>query len=121
MGTPASSALSDAAKGGATPPGGSPNGGAAPGGAPGGGAQGFWSQWSQPEQKEVRDWVASKNYADPFVLAKSARDWERDAVTLRAGKGYPEDKPGADGKPVRDENAWKAWAAFTGVPEKPDQ
>lgn len=118
MSTPSGAAMADATKGGA-PSSGVPPGGS--NGAPPAGSQGFWSGWTQPEQKETRDWAANKAYADPYVLARSARDWEREAATLRAGKGYPEDKPGADGKPARDENAWKAWNALVGVPEKADQ
>lgn len=117
MGTPAELALAGA--GGGAPPGGGggapPNGGAPPGG--GGGAQTFYSGWAAPEQKEVRDWVAAKAYADPFVLAKSARDWERDAITLRANKGYP--VPGQDGKV--DEQALRGWRTATGVPESADK
>lgn len=81
----------------------------------------FWSGWDKPDQKDTRDWVANKNYADPFTLAKTAQGLEKEAATLRAGKGYPVDKPGPDGKPVRDENAWKAWNALTGVPETADK
>jgi hypothetical protein len=127
MGTPASQALSSgaAASGSGSQPGSgaaSPGAGgaavpAAGGGAPGGAAQGFWSSWNLPEQKETRDWVANKAYADPFTLAKTARDLEREAATLRAGKGYP--TPGADGK--IDPNADKAWRALTGVPETADK
>jgi hypothetical protein len=77
----------------------------------------FWSSWTAPEQKETRDWVQNKNYADPFTLAKTAQTLEREAATLRAGKGYP--TPGADGKV--DPNAQKAWNALTGVPETADK
>lgn len=108
MGTPASAAL-DGARGGAAPGNG--------GGTPGGGAQPFFASWNAPEQKDVREWVTSKNYADPFVLAKSARDWERDAITLRANKGYP--VPGQDGKV--DEQALRGWRTATGVPETADK
>ena len=118
MGTPATAALSDAT---ATPP--------APGATPPGAAPavtppatGFWSTWDKPEQKETRDWVANKAYADPFVLAKSARDWETQAATLRAGKGYPTQTRNPDGTfAPPDPNAVKAWNALVGVPETPDK
>ena len=100
------------------------NAGGNPGAAGGAGAANqsqFWNSWDKPEQKETRDWVANKNYADPFTLAKTAHQLEREAATLRSAKGYPVDKPGADGKPVRDENAWKAWNSTVGVPESPDK
>ena len=135
MSTPAANVLSGAnAGGGAAGAGGNPNpagsgaggagagGGAAAGGNNGAGNQGqFWSAWSAPEQKETRDWVANKNYADPFTLAKTAHQLEREAATLRSAKGYPVDKAGADGNPVRDENAWKAWNTAVGVPESADK
>jgi hypothetical protein len=115
MSTPAAAALSDAGGAPAAPaPGAAP---AAPAASP----NAFWNGWSAPEQKETREWVANKNYPDTFTLAKTAQSLEREAATLRAGKGYPVDKPGADGKPVRDENAWKAWNTLTGVPESPDK
>lgn len=137
MSTPAANVLSGSGAGGAAagagggaPAGAGGAGGAgagAGGGAPaagGGGAANssqFWSGWAAPEQKETRDWIANKNYADPFTLAKSAHQFERDAAALRASKGYPVDKPGADGKVVRDENAWRAWNTAVGVPESPDK
>lgn len=105
---------------GAAGPGGTANANAAAGTAAVAGAanQGqFWSAWTAPEQKETRDWIANKNYADPFTLAKTAQGLEREAATLRAGKGYP--APGADGKV--DPNAQKAWNALTGVPETADK
>lgn len=125
MSTPAAEVLSGANAGGATPA--ASGGGAAaavPGGAAPSGATGaaanqtqFWSTWNAPEQKETREWVANKNYADPFTLAKTAQTLEREAATLRAGKGYP--TPGADGKV--DPNAQKAWNTLTGVPETADK
>ena len=77
----------------------------------------FWNSWNLPDQKETREWVANKNYDSPFTLAKTAQQLEREAATLRAGKGYP--VPGADGKV--DPNAQKAWNALTGVPETADK
>lgn len=103
--------------------------GAAPGATPAGGAgaanQSFFSTWNDPTQKDVRDWVANKAYADPFTLAKSARELETSVATLRAAanlKGYPTETKNADGtvKPA-DENMVKAWKATMGVPESPDK
>lgn len=119
MSTPASEAMNNAG-GAAPPPGGTQPGNGANNGA-NGSANAFWSGWSDPAQKETRDWAANKNYPDVLTLAKSAHQFERDAAAMRANKGYPVDKPGADGKPVRDENAWRAWNAATGVPESPDK
>lgn len=127
MGTPAAQALSgaNANTGGAAPPasGNSPTA-SVPGGvtsAPGTGGSPnqtqFWNSWNLPDQKETREWVANKNYDSPFTLAKTAQQLEREAATLRAGKGYP--TPGADGKV--DPNAQKAWNALTGVPETADK
>lgn len=138
MSTPAAQALSGANAGGAPQGSGSAPqgaGGAAPGGAnpggaaPGGGSPGaaantpqFWNSWDKPEQKETRDWVANKNYADPFTLAKTAQGLEREAATLRAAKGYPSDVVNADGSVTKaDENARKAWNAAVGVPETADK
>jgi hypothetical protein len=126
MSTPASQALSGAnASPGGTPP--APSGGTPPAAVPGGAAPAaatpaanqtaFWSSWNAPEQKETREWVQNKNYADPFTLAKTAQSLERETATLRAGKGYP--TPGQDGK--IDPNAQKAWNALTGVPETADK
>jgi hypothetical protein len=78
---------------------------------------GFWNSWNLPDQKETREWVANKNYENPYVLAKTAHQLEREAATLRASKGYP--VPGADGKV--DPNADKAWRTAVGVPESPDK
>ncbi len=126
MSTPAAAALNDASANNSTPatPAATPPA-AVPGNppaaaSPAANAGQFWNSWDKPDQKDTRDWVANKNYADPFVLAKTAQGLEREAATLRQAKGYPVDKAGADGKTVRDENAWKAWAAATGVPEKAD-
>jgi len=83
---------------------------------------GFWKDWTAPELKETRDWVANKNYSDVQTLAKSARDWETQAATLRAGKGYPTQTRNADGTfGPPDPNAVKAWNALVGVPETPDK
>jgi hypothetical protein len=119
MATPAARALDSSGP----PPGAPPPGATTPPAPPGSGPSApFFSTWDKPEQKEVRDWVANKNYADPFVLAKTARDLEREAATIRAGKGYPVDTVDPKtNQPVRDENAWKAWNALTGVPETPDK
>jgi len=118
MSTPAAQALANA---GIAPASTTPANGAAP--APGATPQpapnpnAFWNSWNLPEQKETKDWVANKNYENPYVLAKTAQTLEREAATLRAGKGYP--VPGADGK--IDPNAVKAWNTLTGVPERADQ
>lgn len=139
MSTPASQVLSGANSGGNSSggaagavAGGTTNGSPAtgsPGGA--GGAQPnagaanqgqFWNTWTAPEQKETRDWVANKNYADPFTLAKTAQGLEREAATLRAAKGYPTDVVNPDGSVTKaDENARKAWNMAVGVPETPDK
>lgn len=115
MSTPAVAALSDA---GGTQPGTTPGapGGTAPA-TPAANQNAFWKDWNAPDLKETRDWVANKNYADVPTLAKTAQQLEREAATLRAGKGYP--TPGPDGK--IDPQADKAWRALTGVPETPDK
>lgn len=101
------------------------NAGGAAGGAGGSGAaanQPFWTGWDKPDQKETRDWVANKAYADPFVLAKTAQGLEREASALRSAKGYPADVVGADGAVTKaDENARRAWNAAVGVPETADK
>lgn len=129
MSTPASQALSSA--GGAAPAGGStPPAGAGAAPAGGGGAApgtqavpaGFWDGWTAPEQKEVRDWAANKRYETPFVLAKTAHQLEREAATLRAGKGYPVETTKADGTLAPPEpQSIAAWNALTGVPESADK
>jgi hypothetical protein len=145
MSTPAARALDSAAGGGApggagagAPGGTSPGagaGGGAPGqgaGAPGGaGKEGFWTAWKAPEQAEIATWAANKNYPDTFTLARTARDLEREAATLRQGKGYPAFKLDPQTKqpivdpdtklPVIDENERKAWRTLTGVPESADK
>jgi hypothetical protein len=84
--------------------------------------EGFWKDWNAPEQKETRDWIANKKYADPFVLAKTAQGLEKEAASLRTAvsvKAYPEETRNPDGtfkKP--DDNAVKAWRTAMGVPEK---
>lgn len=85
----------------------------------------FYSAWDKPEQKDVRDWVANKAYADPFTLAKSFRELEGTAATLRAAanlKSYPVETRNPDGtmKAV-DPNARAAWNATMGVPDSPDK
>lgn len=108
MSTPAAAALADAAT--PTP---SPTPAA---------NEGFWKDWTAPEQKDTRDWIANKKYADPFVLAKTAQGLEKEAASLRTAvsvKAYPGEEKQADGtikKP--DENAVKAWRTAMGVPEK---
>lgn len=131
MSTPAAQVLNDANSGGnsGAPAGGVPTGGAsAPAGAGGAAAPNaanqtqFWNSWDKPEQKDTRDWVANKNYADPFTLAKTAQGLEREAATLRATKGYPTDVTNPDGSVTKaDENARKAWNAAVGVPETADK
>lgn len=143
MSTPAAAALSGtAANSGGTAAGGAAQGGApgaaasaaaaaaanaggAAGGAGSGGAaanQPFWNGWDKPDQKETRDWVANKAYADPFVLAKTAQGLEREAAALRSAKGYPADVVGPDGAVTKaDENARRAWNAAVGVPETADK
>ena len=86
----------------------------------------FWNAWQAPEQKDVRDWVANKNYADPFTLAKSARELEQQSATLRAQanlKAYPAERTdAATGQVVKPtEQEVKAWNATMGVPESPDK
>ena len=124
MGTPATQALADAASTGtvgtAAPGAGAAPAGASPAVVPN--PNGFWKNWTAPELKETRDWVANKNYADVQTLAKSARDWETQASTLRAGKGYPAQTRNADGTfGPADPNAVKAWNALVGVPDSPDK
>lgn len=127
MSTPAAEVLSGANAGTSAGPGaaGAAGGNAGAAGAAGATGSGgtaanqtqFWSAWNAPEQKETRDWIANKNYADPFTLAKTAQGLEREAATLRAGKGYP--TPGQDGKV--DPNVQKAWNTLVGVPETADK
>jgi hypothetical protein len=116
MGTPASQALNDAGAG-AQPQ--------ADGKGPSTPVQpaaneGFWSTWTAPEQKETREWIANKKYADPFVLAKTAQGLEKEAATLRTAvnvKAYPATTRNADGTfKAPDENAIKAWNTAMGVP-----
>lgn len=84
--------------------------------------EGFWKDWNAPEQKDTRDWIANKKYADPFVLAKTAQGLEKEAASLRTAvsvKAYPEDVRNPDGTFKKaDENAVKAWRTAMGVPEK---
>lgn len=119
MSVPAAAVIPDAAAPAAAAP-------AAPSATPAPAAnQAFWDSWQAPEQKEVRDWVANKNYADPFTLAKTAQGLEKDAATLRSQvslKGYPADKVNPDGTVLKaDQNAVKAWRETMGVPETPDK
>ena len=85
----------------------------------------FYSAWDKPEQKDVRDWATNKAFADPFAMAKSARELETSVATLRAAanlKGYPVETKNPDGtvKPV-DANARAAWNTTMGVPDSPDK
>jgi hypothetical protein len=118
------------AGGGAAPGAAGAAGGGAPAGAaaPSGGAvTHFWDGWlpqteTKPEVVEARTWIAAKNYQDPLTFVKSARDWETQAATLRAGKGYPVAKANPDGTPGKiDDNQWKAWNLAVGVPESADK
>jgi hypothetical protein len=131
MSTPASAVLngnagaanSTTAPGGSSVPGGAPTQG---GGTAGPGTTSFFSTWDKPEQKDVKDWVANKNYADPFVLAKSARELESNLNTLRTQaslKSYPADKidPTTGAVTPADANARKAWNLTMGVPETADK
>lgn len=121
MSTPAAAAMNDANAAAAAPAGGAPAAGA-PAAAPAANASQFWSTWTTPEQKETRDWIANKNFADPFTLAKTAQGLEREAATLRSAKGYPSDVKNADGSiTAADPNARKAWNTAVGVPETPDK
>src|SRR5271168_821428 len=84
--------------------------------------EGFWKDWNAPEQKETRDWIANKKYADPFVLAKTAQGLEKEAANLRTAvsvKAYPADGQNPDGTVKKaDDNAVKAWRTAMGVPDK---
>lgn len=97
--------------------------GAAGGQGQQGAPSGFWDEWKAPEQKDVREWAANKRYADPFTLARSARELEQQVGTLRATRpGYPTPETTADGKPTPAyEQAMKAWRMTTGVPESADK
>lgn len=124
MSTPAAAVLNDAGAAAGSPAAGTPGAPVLPPGAPGTATvpAGFWDSWKAPEQKEVRDWVANKAYADPFVLAKTARDLDREAGTLRQLKGYPADAIGADGTvPKEQEGRVSAWSTAMGVPETADK
>lgn len=129
MSTPAAAVLDGAAGGsgaGAAPVAATP-----PGGAPGGAAasnQPFFDSWlpaTAPENKDTRDWLANKNFADPATLVKSYRGLETEASALRATanlKGYPVDKVNADGTVIKaEDNAVKAWRTTMGVPETADK
>lgn len=122
MSTPAANALSGA--GDTSQPVGTPAGSPPPAGAtqPPAANEGFWKDWNAPEQKETRDWIANKKYADPFILAKTAQGLEKEAATLRTAvnvKAYPEETRNPDGTFKKaDENAVKAWRTAMGVPEK---
>jgi hypothetical protein len=88
--------------------------------------EGFWKDWNAPEQKETRDWISNKRYADPFVLAKTAQGLEKEAAALRTAvnvKGYPEERvdPKTNAVIKPDENAVKAWRTAMGVPETADK
>jgi hypothetical protein len=120
MSTPAAAVLNDA---GATPAG---DTGKGPSSATAPAAnEGFWKDWTAPEQKETRDWIANKKYADPFVLAKTAQSLEKEAASLRTAvsvKAYPADQVDANGVVKKaDENAVKAWRTAMGVPETADK
>jgi hypothetical protein len=142
MSTPAAAALNG--PGGGAAGGGSGAGGAAGGtpvvqpgaggggaGSPGGGAgaggaanQPYFDTWlpaAVPENKDARDWLANKNFADPATLVKSYRAIETEAATLRAAanlKAYPADKVDDKGNVVTkaDPNAVQAWRTAMGVP-----
>lgn len=120
---PAAGAPGAAGAGGAPPPGAPavPAGGAPPAGS--GSAQdranAFWNGWDKPEQKEVRDFVANKNYADPYELAKSYRELERtrghNVVPI------PRDEYDPQGNLVKPDDVGRAaWNKAMGVPESPD-
>lgn len=107
-----------------------PGAGGAGAGPAGGGSsnQPFFDTWlpaTAPENKDTRDWLANKNFADPATLVKSYRGLETEATTLRATanlKGYPVDKVNADGTVIKaEENAVKAWRTTMGVPETADK
>lgn len=90
--------------------------------------QPFFDSWlpaTVPENKDTRDWLANKNFADPATLVKSYRAIETEASSLRTAanlKAYPADKVNADGTVVKaDENAVKAWRTSMGVPETADK
>jgi hypothetical protein len=112
-GAPNSGAPSSSGNVGAVPPG--------AGGQPT--PQGFWSDWKAPEQKDIREWAANKNYSDTFALAKTARELEQQMGTLKAARpGYPTPELTADGKPTPAyEAARKAWNMTAGVPETADK
>lgn len=88
--------------------------------------EGFWKDWNAPEQKDTREWIANKKYADPFVLAKTAQGLEKEAAQLRTAvgvKAYPADKvdPATGTVTKADPNAVSAWKAAMGVPDSPDK
>lgn len=126
MSTPAHQALSGSNAAGA---GGNSDAGAGTGADAGGGAvTRFYDAWfpaaeaTKPEMVEAKSWLTNKNYQDPITLIRSAREFETQAATLRAGKGYPVAKPNADGTAgAIDANQWKAWNLAVGVPESPDK
>lgn len=103
--------------------------GGAPATAPGAGGaaanQPFWSGWTDPADKDVRDFAANKNFPDIKAAIKSQRELETNVATLRAAanlKAYPTATTNPDGtvKPA-DALALKAWDTTMGVPESPDK
>ncbi len=104
---------------GAAGAGGNGAGGAAPGSAQSR-ADAFWNGWEKPEQKDVRDFVANKNYESPYELAKAYRELERtrghNVVPI------PRDEYDKDGNLVKADDVGRAaWNKALGVPESADK
>lgn len=135
MSTPAAAALSGTS---AAPAGSGTGGPPVQPGTGGGGAgpaggsasnQPYFDSWlpaAAPENKDTREWLANKNFADPATLVKSYRAIETEASTLRSAanlKGYPVDKvdPTTGAVTKADENQVKAWRTTMGVPETADK
>ena len=85
----------------------------------------FWSKWTAPDQADVAKAIQTKGFTDPFALAKSYVELEKNVGTLRAAtslKGYPAPTVKADGTVVPpDPKAVQAWNLSQGVPDTADK
>jgi hypothetical protein len=102
-------------------------GGAGPAGGGAGSSaanQPFFDPWlpaTVPENKDTREWLANKNFADPATLVKSYRGLETEAQSLRTAanlKAYPADKvdPATGAVTKADPAQVQAWRTSMGVP-----
>lgn len=102
-------------------------GAGAAGGQPGAGAasnQPFWDSWTDPADKDVREWASNKNFPDLKTLARSARGYEQMIGADRAGRTVtlPADEYDKDGNLTKaDEAGRKAYYEKIGVPQTADK